>query len=85
MQVGGYQPDLVHREHDEALFGRGGGDADGDLPLAGHRELRELAGLVSEFLFVPGVQERELESFEVLVLGLDRDVVDADRIGQVRV
>ncbi len=76
-------PDFVDREHDKALFGRGGGDADGDFPLAGDGQLRELAGLVGEFLFVAGIQEHELEGFEVLVFGLDRDGVDADRIGQI--
>jgi hypothetical protein len=83
MQERGHQADLVYGEFDESLFGRRRGDPDGDFALTGDRQFGELAGLVSELLFVRRVQKNEFECLEVFVLGFDGDVVDTNGVWQI--
>ena len=81
VQVGGDHPGAVDGKLDESLFHRRGGDTDGNLALTGNGELGKLPGPVGELLFIAIVQKNEFERLQTLVLGLDGDVIDADRIG----
>jgi hypothetical protein len=81
MKKGGHQPDFVDREFNESLFRGRGGDPDGDFSLSGYGQFGGLAGMVGKALFVFRIQENEFKRFQVPVLGLGDDLIDADRIG----
>jgi hypothetical protein len=79
--MGGDHTGPVDGELDKPFFHGGGGNADGRFAFAGYGQLGKLTGLVGEFVFIAFVEEDEFEGLQALVLGLDDDVIDTDRIG----
>ena len=85
MQVSGHQPDFVDGEFEKALLGRRRGNTDGNFAFSGDGKLGKLARVVSKFFLVGLVQEYEFERFQVFVFGFGDDLINANRIWQVRV
>jgi hypothetical protein len=79
--MGGDHTGPVDGKFDKAFFYGRGSNADGYFPFSGNRQLGKLTGLVGELVFVAVVEEDEFECLQALILGLDSDVIDTDRIG----
>ena len=81
VQVGGDDTGAIHGELDEPFFHGRRRNTDGNFPRTGDGEFGKLARPICKVFFVTIVEENEFECLETLVLGLDGDIVDADRIG----
>jgi hypothetical protein len=79
--MGGDHTGPVDREFDKPFFYGGGSNADRRFSNSGYGQLGELTGPVGEFVFIAIVEEDEFKGFQTLVLGLDGNFIDTDRVG----
>jgi hypothetical protein len=79
--MGGDHTGPVDGELDEAFFHGGGSNANWRFADSGYRQLSKLTGLVGEFVFIAIVEEDEFKGLQALILGLDDNVIDTDRVG----